>query len=138
MKLVFMGILPGQFLGAAEAGNTKRPNVAFEKVHAASAVEKVMEPESGRTVQRQMNNLLIGVVPRPSRIATATSVRFGARGTKLTHGLNSHHWLAGLQLPFRFNAKRAQTWESAQARKFLLDAGPPAGGWGANQALQRL
>ena len=68
VKLVFMGILPGRFLGAGEAGNTKRPNVAFEKIHAASAREKVVEPEAGRTSEKQMSNLSIGVVPRPSRI----------------------------------------------------------------------
>ena len=41
VKLVFMGIWRKRFLGAGEAGNTKRPNVAFEKIHAASAREKL-------------------------------------------------------------------------------------------------
>lgn len=53
-------------------------------------------------IQTQMINLVIGVVPRPSRITHATSDRVGACGTKLLNGLLKHQWQAGLQLPFRF------------------------------------
>ena len=55
-----------------------------------------------RMIQSQVINLVIGVVPRPSRITHATRDRVGSCGAKLLNGFYEHQWQAGLQLPFRF------------------------------------
>lgn len=49
-----------------------------KKSHAAKAAHQVVEPESGRRIQTQVINLVIGVVLRPARITPATSDRFAA------------------------------------------------------------
>ena len=98
-----MGILKGLFFEGGKAGNTKRPDMGgLKKFPRGQGTDQVVEPESGRMVEMQMCNLVIGVVSRPTRITHATSDRVGAYGTKLLNGLLKHQWQAGLQLPFRF------------------------------------
>ena len=57
-----------------------------KKFHAAESAKQIVEPEAGRMIQSQMINLVIGVVPCPSRITHATSDRVGSRGAKLLNG----------------------------------------------------
>ena len=49
-------------------------------------MNQVVEPEAGRMIEWQMINLVIGVVPCPSRITHATSDRVGSCGAKLLNG----------------------------------------------------
>ena len=89
--------------------------------------------------QSQIINLVIGVVPCPSRIADATRVKVGACGPKLTHGLFCRAPLAGrskASLPVPLQSTRALP--ARQARMFLPREGAPAGAWRANHALQRM
>ena len=89
-------------------------------------------------IQTQVINLVIGVVPCPSRITHATSDRVGACGTKLTHGFHETplavRSTASLPVRAQFTSA-ARTW---QARLFLPREGLPACNWFANHALQRL
>jgi hypothetical protein len=55
----------------------------LKKIPRGQSNYQVVEPESGRMVEMQMCNLVIGVRSRPTRITPATSDRVGARGTKL-------------------------------------------------------
>ena len=77
------------FSGGSPRGNTKRPVVVFrKKIHAARLANQVEEPEAGRTIQTQMNNLVNGVVTRGLTTTDATSAKVGACGTKLLNGLS--------------------------------------------------
>src|ERR1041385_6717622 len=92
-----MGILRGRVLAGMMPTTQKgRTWFSAKKSHAAESVQSVVEPEAGRTFQRQMINLLIGVVTCPSRIADATSDRVGACGTELLNGFswNTSGWPA--------------------------------------------
>ena len=86
-------------------------------------------------IQTQVINLVIGVVPCPSRIADATSDRVGACGTKLHERvqLNTSGRPVYASLPVRHQfTSGAETW---QALKFLPREGLPAGNWLAPEKL---
>ncbi len=57
-----------------------------QKIPRGQGTDQVVEPEAGRRIQTQVINLVIGVVPCPSRITHATSDRVGSCGTKLLNG----------------------------------------------------
>ena len=84
----------------------------------------VQEPEAGRTVDSQMNNLLSGVGPHPLRTRHATNDRVGACGTKLHERVQfEHQWRAGLSLPFRFALNQPQRPELRKRRKVSFAIG---------------
>lgn len=88
LKPVFIGDFAWRVFTRRRRSQHKKAEHGFRKTsHAAKAADQVVEPESGRRIQTQVINLVIGVVPRPSRITHATSDRVGACGAKLLNGL---------------------------------------------------
>jgi hypothetical protein len=102
-----------------QATQKGRHGFSQKKIHAAKSASQVVEPEAGRMIHSQVINLVIGVVPRPSRITHATSDRVGSCGAKLLNGLSKHQWQAGLQLPFRFALNFTTAPDASQAPRFL-------------------
>lgn len=73
--------------GGWKSEQHKKADVVFSKLSTRpAALNQVEEPEAGRKIQTQMINLVIGVVPCPSRITHAASDRVGSCGTKLLNG----------------------------------------------------
>jgi hypothetical protein len=86
-------------------------------------------------IQTQMINLVIGVVPRPTRITHAASDRVGACGAKLLNGFKQTP-VAGrptASLPVR--AQFTSTVRTWQALLFLPREGLPAGNCFAPEKL---
>jgi hypothetical protein len=124
----YWGFCVGGFWQVTISATQKGRTWFSEKIHAAKAVNQVVEPEAGRMVQSQMSNLVIGVVPCPSRITHATSDRVGACGAKLLNGFNVNtSGEAGLQLPFRFAAQFTSIVRPPQAPVSSVKGSPQAG-----------
>lgn len=84
VALFYWGILNGVLFERGNSGNTKRPDMGgLKKIPRGQGSDQVVEPESGRMIQTQVINLVIGVVSRPTRITHAASDRFGSCGAKL-------------------------------------------------------